>query len=228
MTYPDDRTPESSDPTPPVDPYAGTQIGNTALPGQPYDSQPDGTQSYGGPAPEAQQFGSEQFGGQPYAGQPYAAQPYPGQPYGSQQFGGQPFPGGAYPPAPQGPTSRPGSVVSAGAILIVLGALGLLGTLSSRLMDTGITVGDGAYVLGSIIGTIISLVIVVAALGAGIALLTQRSNNVRILATVIAALLAVTCIGLVATIAVPILLWATDSAKSWFADAPIGTPPAQY
>lgn len=206
----------------PVDPYAGTEIGTPAVPDQPYPGQP-----YAGQAYPNQPYDSQPYPGQPYPGQSYDSQPYPGPPYPGQPYAAQAYPGGAYPPAST-PMTRPGSVLAAAIILLVFGGLGLLGTLASRFAGTITINGDTAYIAGTIVGTIISLAVCAAALGGGAWLLKDRSNNARILATVAAVVLLFTCVGIVATIAVPILLWATESSKAWFTPGPTDTGPAPF
>ncbi|GAB17723.1 hypothetical protein GOEFS_037_00260 [Gordonia effusa NBRC 100432] len=112
----------------------------------------------------------------------------------------------------------PGSVIAAGAVLIGFGVFG--GVLRMFLTDPHI-IGYGSR-MGGLVVVVASLLAVVA----GGKLLNSRWRGYAVFGTVVAGLLAVTGIGIVATVAVPILLWRRDSARAWFAPQPhVPLPP---
>ncbi|UQE77183.1 hypothetical protein MYK68_03940 [Gordonia sp. PP30] len=179
------------------------------------------------------------------SGEPFQPPQYPGgvpqdNPYQGGQYPGAGIPGTPYPAGQPGPpppgfggpaplTTRPGSVLAAGIILCAIGAVLAVIQVISLIVgsSSGVYSGvsHGLVVVAGLIGLLLSLF----AVAAGAWLFTSRSNATRITATVAAALLILTCWGIVATIAVPILLYATETAKRWFATAPeagAGYPPA--
>ncbi|MFW0791456.1 hypothetical protein [Gordonia sp. CPCC 205333] len=119
---------------------------------------------------------------------------------------------------------RPGAVIGAAIVLIAFGVIaGLLRVVAFAV--TTADYGTGAEAAGGAIASIVGLLASLFAIVGGIMLLTSRSKAAAITATVASALLIFTCIGIVATIAVPILLWTQDSAKAWFAQQPQVPPP---
>ncbi|MFW0791457.1 hypothetical protein [Gordonia sp. CPCC 205333] len=113
----------------------------------------------------------------------------------------------------------PGSVLAAGTVLVVIGVVG--GVLRMLTTDPAATTSYGARA-GALVGVVAALLAVIA----GAMLLRSRWRGYAIFATVAATLLILTGIGIIATIAVPILLWTRDSAKTWFApEPPIGLSP---
>lgn len=65
------------------------------------------------------------------------------------------------------------------------------------------------------------LVVCVIAIGYGIALLKGRGRGTQVIGTVVALLLILTWLpGIVAVIAVPILLWAPQDSRNWFGSNP--------
>jgi hypothetical protein len=87
----------------------------------PPSAPPSAPPQYGQPQYGQPQYGPPQYG-QQWSPQPYGqAQPYAQSPYGQQQYGPAPY--GAAQPA------RPGAVITAAVLGLVLGALGLLVTV---------------------------------------------------------------------------------------------------
>ncbi|TWS21899.1 hypothetical protein FK268_22170 [Tsukamurella sputi] len=118
--------------------------------------------------------------------------------------------------------STPSSVVAAAVILLVLSALTLLGFLGSNSNPNRPPAVSSAQVAADLTVAAIVWTAVILGVVAGIRLLRGRGG--RTLATVSACVFALTCIGLVATIAVPILLWRNDEARRWFDESPIYLP----
>lgn len=212
---------------PPNDPNEPTPDDPNQSPSEPYQSPSDpyqAPQNPGGEVPGAPYQGG-QLPGASYAGGQVPGTPYQGAPYP----GGEPYAAPGY-GAPAPVTERPGSVTGAAVVLIVLGALVAVVQLIGFVSGSTVVVYNGEeYRTAATIGGIVSLIIAVFAIYAGYRLLTDRTGTTRIVATVAAALMILTCWGIIATIAVPILLFATDTAKQWFADqpaAPGGYPPA--
>ncbi|GAB17724.1 hypothetical protein GOEFS_037_00270 [Gordonia effusa NBRC 100432] len=214
----DDGQPAANDPAqqqpskqPSAEPNVGYQQSAYQPPGYQGDQQP-GYQSPGYQQP-----------GYP---QPTSYPGYQAPGYGSGYPAGYPAPG-----QPFAVDKRPGPVIAAGIVLIVFGLLGVLLRAAAIGGVSAIDSSDNAELAGGLIAMLIGAVACLLAIGAGIMLLTSRSRAAAILGTVAAALLIFTCIGLIATIAVPILLWTQDSAKAWFAPQPpvppYGAPP-QY
>lgn len=140
------------------------------------------------------------------------------------------FPGPGFPP-PAPPARRPGPVIAAAVVLIVFGALGTLGNLARNASAADSAVAGGAaYATGILIGTLFLYAVTLGAIGTGIWLLVSPAGTgaARVCATIAAAGLLITVVGVVATVAVPILLFAPKSAQAWFrADSP-PTVPAPY
>ncbi|ADG80022.1 hypothetical protein TPAU25S_00213 [Tsukamurella paurometabola] len=185
----------------------------------------DPNQYGGGPQ---QPYGQNPYGQQPYGQQPYGA-PQGGPPnYGYQQPYAQPgYPGYPQPGYPQAagqpvPMARPTTVLAAAIVLIVIG--GILALLQVITLIAGpadsTTPGLDASTATAIVvvAGIIGLVISIGGIASGVLLLLKRSKAVAILATVASALMLLTCWGVIATIAVPILLWAPAASKAWFAN----------
>ncbi|WP_448222712.1 hypothetical protein [Gordonia iterans] len=212
MTQPP-NDPNAADGPNPHEPAPGEPY---ASPGQPYQAPHDP----GGQIPGAHYQGSEYPGSQ-IPGAPYQGSPYPsGEPYAAPGYGA---------PAPL--TSRPGAVTGAAVVLLAFGAFLAIFQVIGLVSGSTVVMYDGEeYRTAATIGGIVGLIISIFAIFAGYRLLSDRTSTTRIIATVAAALLILTCWGIVATIAVPILLFATDSAKQWFAQqppaAPGGYPPA--
>lgn len=116
-------------------------------------------------------------------------------------------------------TSRPGSVIGAAVVLIVFGLIGLLAN-ARRAGHLAAVPSDGFEAVGYLSAILIGGIASLVAIAAGIWLLTSRSSSGRVFAVIAAAALAFTCFGIVATFAVPILLYTPDSAKRWFAVDP--------
>lgn len=158
---------------------------------------------------------------------------YPNDPNGNQPgypYGNQPGYPGQHPGAPE---KRPGTVIAAGVVLIVFGLIGGLARIAANVTTASAMggYGDAATAAGFATVSIAGLLGALIALISGIMLLVTRSRGVRVFATIAAVILAATCIGLVATVAVPLLLWTSDSAKKWFDPQPIAPPgfgPVQY
>ena len=117
------------------------QVGGPPDPGQ--QAPPHG-QQYG------PQYGQPQYGqqyGQPQYGQPSYPAQYPQQ-WGSPQYGQPPYGTAPYGGAPYGPPpqpARPGTVITAAVLGLVLGALGLLATVG--LLVGGALIDDLAAAL---------------------------------------------------------------------------------
>ncbi|MGX9296004.1 hypothetical protein [Tsukamurella paurometabola] len=128
---------------------------------------------------------------------------------------GYPQPGfGALVSAPAG---RPGTVLAAAVLLIVVGLIcAILAALAVTGTGAAIEGESGAFATGYLGATVLGLLGSVGGVVTGILLLVKRSRLIAILATVSAVLMAFTCIGLIATIAVPILLWAPAASRRWF------------
>jgi hypothetical protein len=98
-----------------------TPFGQPAPSGQPGQfGQPA---QYGQPAPHGQQWGQQSYGQPQQYGQP----PYGQSPYGQPQYGQSPY--GPYGQYGQPQPARPGTVITAAVLGLVLGALGLLVTV---------------------------------------------------------------------------------------------------
>ncbi|MET9328431.1 hypothetical protein [Tsukamurella sp. NPDC003166] len=166
-------------------------------------------QPYGQPDYSQQPYGQPDYSQQPYGQPGYAQQPY-GQPGYPQPGFGQPGFGGPV------PTTRPGTVLAAAIVLLVLGAGVLVLQLVSLGLGASAGIDDGAVMAGYAVGRVLGFVLGVAGIAAGVLLLLKRTKAVQIVATVVAALMILTCWGIVATIAVPILLWASESSRRWF------------
>jgi len=185
--------------------------------------------------------GSGPYGQDPYNPNPYAQDssnqyPYAQGPYGqasADPYGQSPveangyqqpgFPAYGQPGYPQpgfgalAPVGRPGTVIAAAVVLIVFGLISaFFGAISATGAGGAIEGQGAAYAAGYLGATVIGLLGAVGGVVTGILLLVKRSRPIAILATVAAVLMAFTCIGLVATIAVPILLWAPESSRRWF------------
>lgn len=192
----------------------------------------------------------------PQPGAPLPGSAYPGSAYPGTALPGSAYPGAPYPtaggpatsypgytqhpvaPGPQGPARRPGAVLAAAVVLIVGGVA--LAILTGALLASGVSIDsytggelepdvrDTAQTVMSVF-LVVQVLLCLAAAGTGVWLLTSRSNAARICATVAAALLIVTCYGIVVSIAVPILLFAPEASKAWFRqDEPTPPPPAPY
>ena len=101
-------------------------------------------------------------------------------------------------------------LIVVGLICALVGALTLLGS------GEALEGEDAAFAAGFLGAAILGLVGSLGGIAAGIGLLLKRSRIIAILATVASVLMAFTCIGLIATVAVPILLWAPESSRRWF------------
>ena len=189
----------------------------------PYDPNPKGPRESEGPhnggLPEYPQHPDGQHGYQPQGFPQQPGYPQPGYPQPGYPQSGYPYPGYGQSGfgAPM-PTTRPSAVLAAAIVLIAVGgllaALTAIGLFGSSLSVTGTAMDSGA--ITGIVIVIVQLVICVGAAAAGVLLLQKRTKQVAILATVVAGLLIVTCWGIVATIAVPILLWVPESSRRWF------------
>lgn len=195
------------------------------------------------------QYGAEQYGAGQYGAAPYGAQQYgPGQ-YGATQYGAgeygpgtpygpgpqQQYPGPdpyAMPPAPAVPQgSRPGALIAAAIVQLVVGVLGggFFLLMRSLLWEMAVDNGGGRYRIGDAgdlysraeieqIGAVIVGIAVVffAVAAVSVALLVVGSNGVRIAATVVYAVSLFTCVGLVTAVIAISLLWAPESVKRYY------------
>ncbi|MFT3899173.1 MAG: hypothetical protein QM728_02875 [Gordonia sp. (in: high G+C Gram-positive bacteria)] len=164
----------------------------------------------------------------------YPPPTYPQQPAAQPGYGytdpayGQPYPNASAPgygyAAPV--TSRPTPVTAAAIVLLAWGALLVLGSLGN-LANKGLATGDGAETAGRTLGLLLGLALAIGCIVGGIQLLTKRTTGARTLATVVAALSILTCLGVIVTVAVPILLFTPESSKAWFTPGQVGLP-GQY
>ncbi|BDD83989.1 hypothetical protein TPB0596_37520 [Tsukamurella pulmonis] len=224
---------------PSQDPYAQSPYGQSPYGQNPYGQNPSGQDPYTQSpyAQNADPFSKEQpapgypqqpappvYGQQAYGQEVYGQQAY-GQPVHDQSaFGqpGQPYPGYPQPGYPQpgygaAPTSRPGTIIGAAVVLIVVGLIcALVGALTLLGSGEALEGEDAAFAAGFLGAAILGLVGSLGGIATGIGLLLKRSRIIAILATVASVLMAFTCIGLIATVAVPILLWAPESSRRWF------------
>ncbi|KXO96254.1 hypothetical protein [Tsukamurella pseudospumae] len=200
--------PYGQSPQDPQNPQGGQQNGGLPeYPQQPYgqpgypQQQPYGQQPYGQP-----DYSQQQPYGQSGYQQPYGQPGYPQQGFGQPGFGG---------PVP---TTRPGTVLAAAIVLIAFGGLfGLLSLISIFTSSVSVAGLDNGAATGIVVGVgIAQLLICLFGVAAGVLLLQQRTKRIAIIATVAAGLMILTCWGVVATIAVPILLWASEPARRWF------------
>ncbi|KXO96692.1 Uncharacterised protein (plasmid) [Tsukamurella tyrosinosolvens] len=121
--------------------------------------------------------------------------------------------------------SRPSSVTAAAVILLVLSGLVLLGFLASNSNPNRPPATSSAEVAAALTVAAIVWSAVILGVVAGIRLLRGRGG--RVVATVAACIFGLTCVGLVATIAVPLLLWRNDESRGWFDRAPRYLPPSR-
>lgn len=205
-------------------------------------AQPDQGQyapgGYGQDQYGAGQYGAEQYGPGQYGAAPYGAPQYgPGQ-YGPAQYGAGPqqqYPGPdpyALPPAPAEPQgSRPGALIAAAIVQLVVGVLGGGFFLLARslIWDMTVDAGGGRYRIDEAgdlytraeleqIGVVFLGIAVVffAVAAVSVALLVVGSNGVRIAATVVYAVSLFTCFGLVTAVIAICLLWAPESVKRYY------------
>ncbi|MGZ9827537.1 serine/threonine-protein kinase [Tsukamurella ocularis] len=123
-------------------------------------------------------------------------------PYGSQPS----FPAVAAAPVP---AKRPWQVLVAGVLCLVFAPLALLGIIGG--LEGHVDGGDVALMVGFIAGVV----------GAGVAaamLLTKRTKGALWAATVGALLMIASCIGVVVTVPVLLLIWAPQSSRLWFSE----------
>lgn len=158
---------------------------------------------------EARQVGS----GPSHTSPPHTPPPYgpatqirpsaPMAPYGSQPS----FPAFAAAPvaAAPVPSKRPWQAVVAAIVLVVASVFGLLlGFTNLSNADVGVAL------------SVLWLVCSVAGFVGAVVLFAQRTRTALVVATAAAVILGATCTGLVATVVVPILLWAPKSVRAWF------------
>ncbi|WP_304941281.1 MULTISPECIES: serine/threonine-protein kinase [unclassified Tsukamurella] len=132
---------------------------------------------------------------------PAVAQPGPGPgPYGSQPS----FPAFGAAPAP---AKLPWQAIIAAIVLILCGIFGvLLGISGFADPEIGVPLGV-LWVVSSLAGLV----------GAGL-LFAKRTRTALIVATASAVILGATCSGLIATVLVPILLWAPKPVRAWYSE----------
>ncbi|UQE75772.1 hypothetical protein MYK68_03945 [Gordonia sp. PP30] len=248
MTQPTDPTERPGDQS--AAPHAPAPAAPEPYTHEPFTQEPFSESSFARAVPETGPSSpyAPTTSGTPLPGTGYPGPAYPGAAYPPQSYPGQPYavagaPATAYPGIPAAvapaPTRRPVPVIVAAIILIVGGVF--LAILTGALMAAGINIGDytdtskldpDAEQLGQSVMNvflIVQIVLCLVAAGIGVWLLVSRSNAARICATIAAVLLAITCYGIVASIAVPILLFAPESAKKWFrAEPEAPLPPAPY
>ncbi|KXO96251.1 serine/threonine-protein kinase [Tsukamurella pseudospumae] len=122
-------------------------------------------------------------------------------PYGSQPS----FPAFATPSTPV-PTKLPWQAIVSAIVLILCSLFGLLLGISG-FADKEIGVPLGLlWVVSSVAGLV-----------GAVLLFAKRTRTALIVATAAAVILGATCTGLIATVAVPLLLWGSKSARAWFA-----------
>lgn len=146
-----------------------------------------------------------------------------------------PVPYMPYPPRPMA-IGRPGVVTAAGVVLITTASLCALvtawmivaiawlgqvyGGIARDIDDSVASDFDRTYwgtMTPWMVFQIVTLAVCAVALAYGIALLRGNRRSTQIMATVMALLLIVSWLpGIAAVIAVPILLWAPESARRWF------------
>lgn len=143
----------------------------------------------------------------PYVPSGYHIPNNPMPPYGT------PMPYGAVPGYPPVPQSRPAAVTTAAALLIVFGLVGMLVVIGSAATSH---LGESFEAVGQLLAYGIGVIGALLAVVAGIMLLVTRSTLAPILATIAAVALIFTCLGVIATIVVPVLLWSQQPAKAWF------------
>ncbi len=137
--------------------------------------------------------------GQPVMSGPAVAQPGPA-PYGSQPS----FPAFGAAPAP---AKLPWQAIVAAIVLILCGVFGvLLGISGFADPEIGVPLGV-LWVVSSVAGLV----------GAGL-LFAKRTRTALIVATASAVILGATCSGLIATVLVPILLWAPKPVRAWYSE----------
>ncbi|MET9328428.1 serine/threonine-protein kinase [Tsukamurella sp. NPDC003166] len=120
-----------------------------------------------------------------------------------------PYPTGAgqvRPPGTQQPAKLPWQAIVSAVVLILCSLFGLLLGISGFAdKDIGVPLG------------LLWMVSSVAGLVGAVLLFAKRTRTALIVATATAVLLGATCTGLIATVAVPLLLWGSKSARAWFA-----------
>ncbi|BDH59006.1 serine/threonine protein kinase [Tsukamurella sp. PLM1] len=106
-----------------------------------------------------------------------------------------------------GVTKRPWQVTAAGVLCFMFAPLAILGTLGGT--DGHIDGGDISLMMGFIASA-------VGAVAAGVLLMTKRSRSALVVASVAAALMTASCVGVVVTVPVLLLLWAPQKSRLWF------------
>ena len=107
------------------------------------------------------------------------------------------------------PAKRPWQVTTAGVLCLVFAPLALLGIVGG--LEGHVDGGDIALMVGFIASVV----------GAGVAaalLLTKRTRGALWGATVGALLMIASCIGLVVTVPVVLLIWAPQQSRLWFSE----------
>lgn len=113
-------------------------------------------------------------------------------------------------------TVTPPSVAAAATILLMCSGLLVFGMLVFSINPQRVSADTTAAIAGSVTAALIGWGSATLGAVAGIWLLRSQSRNSRVLATISAAAFAFTCIGFIATVAVPILLWRNRLAQEWF------------
>lgn len=217
---------------------SGTSGPDHAAPG------PEGPASPYGPPPPAAAPGVPSAGPAPYAELPYGHTPYHQNPYGAPTYG---MPG--YGAPLRDPDARPGTVLAAGVVTLVLSGLVLMlllvftafllaarGDFLDGFSDTsGFGTGDAdawfvvvlVVLLGFIVWCVAAIVLAILAL--------RRSNPARIALVVSSAVTAllsllaiaggVSVITLAASVAVIVLLF-TGGATEWYRREHLYSPPS--
>lgn len=121
-------------------------------------------------------------------------------PYGSQPS----FPAFGAAPAP---TKLPWQAVIAAVVLILCGIFGVLLGIS----------GFADPEIGGPLGVLWVVSSVAGLVGAGL-LFAKRTRTALIVATASAVILGATCSGLIATVLVPVLLWASKPVRAWYSE----------
>lgn len=213
-------------------------------PEQPPSAPPQPASPYGVP-PEGQ-------GRSPYGPPPYAQQPTYGPPthpaYGQASYGQPGFPMPGYGPAPRDPDARPGTVLAAGIITLVMTGIILLllavftlvlVAASSSFLDgfrdsAGLAVEDPTTLFGVVlVGLLVFLAWCVAAIVLAILVLRRRSwarialvvsSGLTILVSLLAIGGGVSVLPLGCAVAVIVLLF-TGGAGDWFRHEHAYSPP---
>lgn len=105
------------------------------------------------------------------------------------------------------PSKQPWQAIVAAIVLILCGIFGVLLGISG-FADPEIGAPVGALWIGCAIAGLV---------GAGL-LFAKRTRTALIVATAAAVILGATCTGLIATVAVPILLWVPKPVRAWYSE----------